>query len=227
MTDSILPRHIAFIMDGNGRWAAKRSLPRSNGHLAGVRAMRRIIDAAGARGIKYISLFAFSTENWSRPSEEIENLFGLIRRFIKKEALQYVSQGYVIRFIGELDMLPEDIASGCKEIYNASCDNTGTLIAVYLNYGGRADIVNACNKLIEQGLSVGEKEFENALCTSGIPAPDLVVRTGGEKRISNFLLYQLAYSEFVFVDCYWPDYDEKRLEETLAEYASRTRRFGS
>ncbi len=228
MVNSIMPQHIGFIMDGNGRWAERRALPRSSGHLAGVRSMQRIIEACAARGIKYISLFAFSTENWSRAPEEIENIFDYIRQYIRKQALQSISQGYVIKFIGDLDKLPEDIASGCKEIYAMSSSNLGPFIAVYLNYGGRNDIINACNSLINKGFSkIDQKDFENELYTSGIPAPDLIVRTGGEMRLSNFMLYQLAYSELVFTDCYWPDYDETRLEETLAEYASRTRKFGS
>lgn len=227
MDNLLIPLHIGFIMDGNGRWAKQRGLSRSNGHREGVRAMQRIIEASAAKGIKYISLFAFSTENWSRPQEEIQNLLDYVRQFLKRQAQDYLKQGYVIKFIGNLDELPDDIASGCKELHAASVGNDGTVVCVYLNYGGRNDIVNACNALLKSGLSeVGEKEFESALFTAGIPCPDLVVRTGGEIRISNFMLYQLAYSELMFTDCYWPDYDEKRLEETLAEYASRTRKFG-
>lgn len=222
-----IPAHIAFIMDGNGRWAEAKNMPRSKGHLAGIKAMQRIIESCAARGIKYISLFAFSTENWARSEEEINNLFEYVRQFINKQAKKYIELNYVVRFIGNLDGLPSDIREGCKKIYKESKNCDGLNVCIYLNYGGRNDIINACNALLEQSqYKISQKQFEKELYTNGLPPPDLLIRTGGEKRLSNFMLYQLAYTELMFLDCYWPDFDEIQLKETLTEYSLRTRKFG-
>ncbi|NCA67104.1 MAG: di-trans,poly-cis-decaprenylcistransferase [Clostridia bacterium] len=227
MVNYKIPEHIAFIMDGNGRWAASKGLARSKGHLEGIKTMKNVISICTAIGIEYVSFFAFSTENWSRPAEEINNLFDYIRKFLKREAQDYLKQNFAVRFIGDMDGLPSDIAATCAEFNEKARVSSVATICIYLNYGGKSDIVNACNRLLKKGRErVIETEFEAELYTHDIPEPDLLIRTGGEMRLSNFMLYQLAYSELIFTDCYWPDFNKERLEEMLAEYALRTRKFG-
>lgn len=222
-----IPNHIAFIMDGNGRWAKKRGLPRKIGHKEGAETLRKVIDASIELGVKNVTFYAFSTENWKRPKEEVDELFNLIRIFVQKELKKYVEKDIDIRFIGNIDGLPEDIQNDLRKIKH---DMKGgqTVVQIALNYGGRDEIVNAVNELIQEGkTNVTEEDISSKLYTVGVPDPDIVVRTAGEKRLSNFLLYQVAYSEFVFVDKLWPDFNKEDLIEVINEFNSRTRRFGA
>lgn len=221
-----LPQHIAIIMDGNGRWAAKRGLPRTAGHVAGVKALKKTVKAALELGIKYLTVFSFSTENWERPEEEVKGLMTLLSESCKKELKNMLEDGVRVSFIGGRDGLPEKVKKSIEktEAMTECCDKMQLIIA--FNYSGRSDILQAVNMAVALGETVTEDGFEKLLYTDGLPAPDLIVRTGGEKRISNFLLYQAAYSELVFTDKYWPDFNKKLLEKVLDEYGGRNRRFG-
>lgn len=222
-----IPRHIAFIMDGNGRWAKQRLLPRKMGHREGVKAMKLMIEECDKLGIEHVTFYAFSTENWARPQEEIDELFSLVKKFADNELAKYKDKGYRIRILGDVTQLPDDTRQALAKIVESSSDNKGMQINIALNYGGRQEIVQAVNKILQSGLCQIDAEMLNdCMYTYGMPDPDIIVRSGGEKRLSNFLIWQCAYSEFVFVDEFWPDFDRKVLDSIIMEYSRRDRRYG-
>lgn len=222
-----IPRHIAFIMDGNGRWAKQRLLPRKMGHREGVKAMKFMIEECDKLGIEHVTFYAFSTENWARPQEEIDELFSLVKKFADNELAKYKDKGYRIRILGDVTQLPDDTRQALAKIVESSSDNKGMQINIALNYGGRQEIVQAVNKILQSGLCQIDTEMLNdCMYTYGMPDPDIIVRSGGEKRLSNFLIWQCAYSEFVFVDEFWPDFDRKVLDSIIMEYSRRDRRYG-
>jgi undecaprenyl diphosphate synthase len=227
------PRHVAIIMDGNGRWASARSLPRVEGHRRGVEALRRTVRAAADLGIEYVTIFSFSSENWSRPLSEINDLFGLLRRFIGNDLAELHRDGVRVRVIGEREGLADDIRSLLKEAEELTRDNTKMTLVVAFNYGARAEIARAARRLAQEvadgkrdPASITADAISQSLDAPDIPDPDLLIRTSGEQRLSNFLLWQSAYSEFVFVPMHWPDFDRAALESAVAEFRGRERRFG-
>lgn len=219
-------KHIAFIMDGNGRWAKQRLMPRKYGHSEGVKAMKRVIEAASEYGIEVVSFYAFSTENWSRPQDEVDSLFKMVDKFAKDELEYYAKKGYRVHIMGDLSRLPESTASALKRIIERTANNTGLTVNIGLNYGGRDEIIRAVNKLIECGNAVTMDSLSTALDTSGMPDPDVIVRSAGEQRLSNFMLWQAAYSEFIYRKEYWPSFDKEILKGIIEEYSTRDRRFG-
>ncbi len=222
-----LPSHIAIIMDGNGRWATKRGLPRNSGHREGVRAIERTINACLKYGIKYCTFFAFSTENWKRSKEEIDGIFELLREYLKKNDNTFVEKEVKISYLGVIDPFPEDLKKALLDIMEKTKSFDKLEVNFAINYGGRDDIVRAVNKLLQSGYNkITESDILNALDTKNIPEPDFVIRTSGEMRISNFLLYQMAYSELYFPKVLWPDFNEKRFLKALKVYQKRNRRFG-
>lgn len=222
-----IPRHIAFIMDGNGRWAAQKGLQRSDGHRAGAEALKNMLDACSEQGIEAVTVYAFSCENWSRPQSEIKFLFSLISKFAKKELQNYADRGYRVMFSGDLTQLPQSTKNAIKKVMDYSKNNTGMIVNIALNYGARQEIVRAVNMILQSGIrNIDEQMFEDCLYTAGLPQLDLIVRSSGEKRLSNFMLWQCAYSELIFLDKYWPDFDKDTLIDILKEYSSRDRRFG-
>ncbi len=228
-----LPRHVGIIMDGNGRWAHAHGLPRGEGHRRGVEALRGAVRFAVRRGIRYLTLFSFSSENWSRPDEEIEGLFNLVRIFIRGDLAELNRSGVKVRVIGERHPLPSDIRSLIEEAERVTSGNRGLNLTVAFNYGSRDEIVRAARALAERAVrgelapeAIDHATFEKALDTVGIPDPDLIVRTSGEQRISNFLLWQAAYAELIFPPVLWPDFGDAEFEAALNEYASRERRYG-
>ncbi len=228
-----LPQHIAFIMDGNGRWAKMRHLPRIAGHKAGLDAARKMIKASADKGIKILTLFAFSSENWSRPQEEVSALMSLFIQALKTEVKKLHENNIQLRIIGNHSRLNPELQAAMKSAVELTGQNNGMILVVAIDYGGQWDIVKATQK-ISQKIQSGEIGIENItaeyfqqnLSTGELPNPDLLIRTSGEYRISNFLLWQLAYAELYFTPVYWPDFDEKSLEEALQFYAVRERRFG-
>jgi undecaprenyl diphosphate synthase len=227
------PRHIAIIMDGNGRWAAARGLPRVEGHRRGVEALRRTVRAAGELGVAYVTIFSFSSENWARPAQEISDLFMLLRRFIRNDLADLHRDGVRVRVIGERDGLEPDILAMLDEAEELTRSNTRMTLVVAFNYGARQEIARAARRLAQEvvdgkrdAASITADEFGKFLDAPDIPDPDLVIRTSGEQRLSNFLLWQAAYSELVFVGVHWPDFDRAALEGAIAEYRGRERRFG-
>jgi len=230
---SRLPRHVAVIMDGNGRWASRRGLPRAEGHRQGVEAVRRCVRAATQAGIGYLTLYAFSAENWRRPPTEISILMSLLKRYIRSDLDTLHEAGVRIRIIGEREGLSRDILALLEEVEARTRDNTGLNLVVAFNYGGRQEILRAARRLASEvaagrlePAAIDETRFADALDTAGMPDPDLVIRTSGEQRVSNFLPWQSAYAEYVFLPDLWPDFDEAVLARALAEYARRERRFG-
>jgi len=228
-----VPRHVAIIMDGNGRWAAARGLPRVEGHRRGVEALRRTIRAAGEIGIKIVTIFSFSAENWSRPANEVGELMGLLRRFIRNDLAELHKSNVRVRVIGERAGLEADIERLLVEAEELTKTNHGLTLVVAFNYGARQEIVRAVRSIaaaVKQGdLNVADIDmhmFAGFLDAPDIPDPDLIIRTSGEQRLSNFLLWQAAYSELVFVPTYWPDFDRATLEGAIREYRQRERRFG-
>ena len=227
------PLHVAIIMDGNGRWAAARGLPRAEGHRRGVDALRRVVRAASELGILYLTIFSFSAENWSRPATEIGDLFGLLRRFIRNDLATLHRDGVRVRVIGERDGLDSDICVLLNEAEELTRSNTKLHLVVAFNYGSRQEIAAAAQRLARE-VAEGQREPSSIdadtlgqyLNAPDIPDPDLIIRTSGEQRLSNFLLWQSAYSELVFVPTYWPDFDRAALEGVIAEYRRRERRFG-
>lgn len=224
-----VPEHIAIIMDGNGRWAKKRGMPRTAGHKEGLTSAKKIVKAAAQLGIKYVTLYTFSTENWKRAQEEVGFLMNLIKSHLRAEFEFYKKNGIRIKQIGDLAGLPEDVQ---KEIINAEKDTehfSGTTCILAINYGGRDEIVRAVRKIINQNKKseeITEELISSSLDTGDVPAVDLLIRTGGEKRLSNFLLWQNAYAEFVFTDTLWPDYNEEEFCKDIEEFQKRNRRFG-
>jgi undecaprenyl diphosphate synthase len=225
--------HVAIIMDGNGRWAAERGLPRSEGHRQGVEALRRTVDASRDLGITHLTLYSFSSENWSRPKQEINDLFGLLRRFVRRDLADLHKNGVKIRVIGTRAGLEQDLLRMIDDAVELTKDNTALNLTIAFNYGSRDEIARAAQRIAEDVASgslaapdISPETFSAYLDTAGLPDPDLLIRTSGELRLSNFLLWQLAYSEFVFVDVYWPDFSRETLEAAIAEYQRRQRRFG-
>jgi undecaprenyl diphosphate synthase len=228
------PTHIAVIMDGNGRWANARGLPRTAGHRQGAESVRRTVKAAMKLGIPYLTLYGFSSENWSRPMAEVEDLMGLLRRYLRSEIAKFHENGIRLQVIGQRDRLPGDIVRLIEDAEATTRDNDKLNLVMALSYGGRQDITNAARRAA-QAIAAGEiapedldeARFSSFLWTDGIPDPDLLIRTSGEQRISNFLLWQSAYSELVFVEKLWPDFDEDDLADAIREYQRRDRRFGA
>lgn len=227
------PSHIAIIMDGNGRWAKRRGLPRSMGHKKGAETVEKIVEAAKDLGVKYLTLYAFSTENWNRSEEEVSTLIGLLREYLKKDLSEIQKHNVRIRFIGEKNMLDEDIAQSMDRIEANTKNNDAMTVCLAISYGSRQEIVSAVKKIatiVQRGDisidEIDEKKMSSFLYTHDIPDPDLVVRTSGEQRISNYLLWQIAYCEFYFTDVYWPDFSKKDLEEIIENFNSRERRYG-
>jgi undecaprenyl diphosphate synthase len=225
------PAHIAIIMDGNGRWAVNRGLPRIEGHRRGADAVRRTVHAAAEMGVEYLTLFGFSSENWNRPEEEVSELMRLLSYYLRSETAELHKNNIRIRIIGERSRFSKDIISLIENAEELTKDNTSLTLAIALNYGGRQDILQAAKRVAESGLRLSDEAFEMAfeesLMTVGMPDPDLMIRTSGEQRISNFLLWQCAYTEMVFCDAFWPDFDRKHLEQAIEEYSTRDRRFGT
>jgi undecaprenyl diphosphate synthase len=225
----LVPRHVAIIMDGNRRWARSRDVPEAEGHAAGVEAIRPILKHAVKRGIEVLSLYAFSRENWSRSSQEVQTLFGLLESAIRDETADLVKEGVRVRILGRLDELPPGTRSSIAEALRATEAGTRLTLNVAFNYSGRSEIVDAVRRCLEDGLrpdQVDEDAISARLYTSDLPAPDLLIRTGGDQRISNFLIWQAAYAEFYFCDLLWPDFGPDALDAALEEYARRSRRFG-
>ena len=229
----LIPEHVAIIMDGNGRWASQRGLPRFEGHRRGVEALRKTIRAAEEIGIRYLTVYSFSSENWKRPAAEVSDLMGLLRRFIRNDLAELHSRNIRVRVIGVKEGLAPDIVALLDESEHLTRDNTGLTFIVAFNYGARREIADAA-RLIAQAVKAGEIDVETIdekmvstyLNTVGIPDPELVIRTSGEQRLSNFLLWQASYSEFVFTSGHWPDFGRDALVEALLTYQSRDRRFG-
>ena len=228
-----VPNHVGIIMDGNGRWAQARGLPRSEGHRRGVEALRVAVKHAARRGIGYLTLFSFSSENWSRPEAEIQDLFDLLRLFIRRDLQELSGNNVRVRVIGNRETLPGDIRRLIEQAEDDTRANTGLQLVVAFNYGARDEIVRAARRIAEGVASgslceseIDERLFSAMLDTSGIPDPDLVLRTSGEQRISNFLLWQAAYSEFVFLPVLWPDFGATDFDAALSEFGARDRRYG-
>ena len=227
------PRHVAIIMDGNGRWAAARGLPRAEGHRRGVEALRKVVRAAFELDIKYLTIFSFSSENWTRPASEIGDLFSLLRRFIRNDLATLHSDGVRVRVIGERDGLEPDILALLNEAEDLTRNNTRFTLVVAFNYGSRQEIASAAQRLAQEvadgkrdPASITAEKLGQYLDAPDVPDPDLIIRTSGEQRLSNFLMWQAAYSELVFVPIHWPDFDKAALEGAIKEYATRERRFG-
>lgn len=232
-TSSKSLNHLAIIMDGNGRWAKKRNLPRQVGHKAGVEKVKTITKACSEYGINYLTLYAFSTENWSRPLEEVNGLMDLLVIFLKKELDEMHKNNVRIRTIGDLSPLPEKSKAAMLNAIEKTKDNDGIHLIIALNYGSRDEMIRGIKKIahdVKEGVlqteDIDVSRFSSYLDTSDIPDPDLLIRTSGEVRLSNFLLWQLAYTEFYFTDVYWPDFDEKALDESIKVYQGRHRRYG-
>jgi undecaprenyl diphosphate synthase len=226
---SRLPNHIAFIMDGNGRWAERRNLPRLKGHGAGLDATRSVIKHLGEYHIKYVTLYSFSTENWNRPRNEVSGLLKLLEISLKKEVKELHKRGVVIRHLGHLDRLPQLLRQAIKDAIELTRNNTEMTLNLAFDYGGRLEILDAVRNILADGISpqdIDEKLFSSYLYTADLPEVDLVVRTGGDLRISNFLLWQSAYSEYYFTNVLWPDFNEEELDKALIAYSKRQRRFG-
>lgn len=226
-------QHLAIIMDGNGRWASRKGLPRALGHKKGAEAVKEITRAAGDLGVKYLTLYAFSTENWQRDPKEVETLMGLLREYMKSDLKEIQENGVKIVFIGERQMLASDIVESMRKLEADTKDNNKMTLCIALSYGSRQEIVNAAQKiatLAKRGDITPEdidiKMFSDMLYTKDIPDPDLVIRTSGEKRVSNYLLWQIAYAEFFFSDVLWPDFNKQELEKIITDFNSRERRYG-
>jgi undecaprenyl diphosphate synthase len=228
------PAHVAIIMDGNGRWAKSRGLPRFEGHRRGVEAVRRVVRSAIERGVQFLTVYSFSSENWSRPPEEVAMLMGLLKRFIREDLAELNANGVRVRIIGQRDNLKPDIIGLIVEAETLTASNRGLTLTVAFNYGGRQEIFDAARRLavdVRDGRldarSIGPEDLAERLDTSGLPDPDLIIRTSGEMRLSNFLLWQAAYAELVFLPVLWPDFDDAAFLSALDQYAARERRFGA
>ena len=220
------PHHIAIVMDGNGRWAGKRFLPRVAGHQQGVTTLRRCVKACAVRGVRVLTVFAFSSENWHRPADEVSGLMELFAVALSREVSQLTADGVRIYFVGDRAGLSAKVLSGINEAQSATALNSRLILNVCFNYGGRWDIVQAAAQLAQSGVKVSEEALAKAMSLSHVPDPDLVIRTGGEQRISNFLLWQSAYSEFYFSEMLWPEFDELELDRAIGAFRNRERRFG-
>jgi undecaprenyl diphosphate synthase len=229
-----VPRHVAIIMDGNGRWAKARGLPRTVGHREGAEALRRVVRASAEYGVGYLTVFGFSSENWKRPAAEVTDLMGLLRLYLRREIAEIDRNGVRLRVIGDRGRLSADIIRLIEEAEGRTAANTRLNLTVALSYGGRAEIVRAAQQLAEAARdgtldpeSIDEEAFQRRLFTADIPDPDLVIRTSGEKRISNFLLWQSAYAEYIFMDKLWPDFAGEDLKSAIVEFGGRKRRYGA
>jgi len=225
------PRHVALIMDGNGRWAQSRGLPRAVGHREGVQALRRTIKAAPELGVRCLTVFGFSTENWSRPADEVSDLMGLVRAFVGSDLKRLAAAGVRVKVLGRRKGLPDDIAAIVARAEAETASNEKFLLQVAFNYGGRADLVDAAQRLVDRARAgedvvVDEEALGAGLSTAGAPPVDLIVRTSGEQRLSNFLLWEAAYAEMVFQEILWPDYGAEALAEAIAQFGCRERRYG-
>ncbi|HRO79898.1 MAG TPA: polyprenyl diphosphate synthase [Alicycliphilus denitrificans] len=221
-----IPHHIAIVMDGNGRWATRRFLPRLAGHRQGVESLRRCVRACVARGVGVLTVFAFSSENWNRPADEVSGLMDLLAKALAREVPQLSRDGVRLHFVGEKSGLSDKVRDGLRQAEAATAGNGRLVLNVCFNYGGRWDIAQAAAALAARGEPITESSLHAAMGMAHVPDPDLLIRTGGEKRISNFLLWQAAYTELYFSDRLWPDFDEAALDEAIADYAARERRFG-
>lgn len=228
-----VPRHIAIIMDGNGRWATQRHLPRVVGHERGVSALRGVVEASMRRGVKYLTVFAFSSENWRRPEEEVSFLMGLFIKALEREVKELKNNGVRLRIVGDLSGFNEKLRKAIAKAESETAGNEAFHLTVAANYGGRWDILQGVRKMLktDPGLAdadapIPEEALSAHLAMSFAPEPDLFIRTGGEERISNFMLWQLAYTEFYFTDCFWPEFNEEQLDLAIASYRTRERRFG-
>lgn len=228
-----IPQHVAIILDGNGRWAKSKGMPRNYGHVQGAKTVEKICEEAYRMGIQYLTVYAFSTENWDRPEDEVDALMGLLRNYMKTCLKTAAKNNMCVRVIGEKSRLDDDIRKRIGELEEATKDNTGLHFQIAINYGGRDELVRAARKLAERVKSgelapeeITQEQLGNALDTAGIPEPDLLIRTCGEQRISNFLLWQLAYTEFYFTPIAWPDFTKEELEKAVAAYNKRDRRYG-
>lgn len=228
-----IPNHVAIILDGNGRWAKKRFMPRNYGHMQGAKVVEQICEDADSIGIKYLTVYAFSTENWNRPQDEVEALMKLLRNYLKDCIKRANNNNMRVRVIGEKSRLSDDIRSKIDELEECSKNNTGLNFTIALNYGSRDEIVRAVREIskdVKDGKisesDIDDKMISDYLDTKGIPDPDLLIRTSGEERLSNFLLWQLAYTEFYFTDVLWPDFNKKELIKAVEKYNERDRRFG-
>jgi len=219
-------RTVAIIMDGNGRWAERRGLPVAEGHRAGTKALRRTVEAAIDLGVETLIVYAFSTENWSRPEGEVEDLMEIFGETIERELPDLARQGVRARFLGRRDRAPEELRTQMEGLEEETAHNERLNLWIAFDYGGRAELVEAARRLVESGVEPDEESLRANLYAPELPDPDLLIRTSGELRISNFLLWQLAYSELVFLDVLWPDFGSRELEDALAAYAQRRRRFG-
>lgn len=233
MEQRYFPRHLGIIMDGNGRWAKKRGLPRSAGHTAGAIVFKTIVRYCSSIGIQYLTIYAFSTENWKRPFEEVGMLIKLFKQYLEEALRDFLNENIKVRFIGDTSAFPEDLQKLIRDTEEVSINHTGMVLNIALNYGGRSELVRAA-KLLALDVKGGkldpeqitEEALEQKLYTAGQPDPDLIIRPSGENRISNFLLWQSAYSEYVIMDILWPDFKPKDLDRAIKEYANRNRRFG-
>ncbi len=228
-----VPRHVAIIMDGNGRWAAARGLPRALGHRQGAEAVRGVVRTARALDIEVLTLYAFSSENWKRPADEVRDLMGLLRLYLRREIAELDRNDVRMRFIGDRSALSDDLQELIAHAEVRTGDNGGLQLVLAVNYGGRHEIVRAARRLAQDVAAgrlkpdeIDERAFADRLELADLPDPDLVIRTSGEQRLSNFLLWQSAYSELLFVDCLWPDFDEATFRRAIEEYSARERRFG-
>ncbi len=231
--DKPVPKHIAIIMDGNGRWAQSHGLPRAAGHRKGVEAVRRTVRAAIELGVPYLTLFSFSSENWARPASEIDDLMGLVRGYVRRDLTDLHEHGVRLRMIGEREGIEPDLLAMIDEGVTLTQNNTALNLIIAFNYGSRAEIAKAARTLAQQAVEgriapadITPERISEALDTQGLPDPDLLIRTSGELRLSNFLLWQSAYTEFVFLEAYWPDFGRELLEQAIAEFRNRNRRFG-
>ncbi len=230
---AVVPESVGIIMDGNGRWAKKRGLPRSLGHSKGAGVFRDTVIRCNELGVKYVTVYAFSTENWKRSADEIDSIVNLLREYLKKGFVEFKKNNLIIKFIGDVSQFPQDVIDEIRQLEADSASNTGMTLNVALNYGGRAEIVHAFRGMladVEAGRlsadDITEETVENYLYTAGQPSPDLIIRPSGEQRLSNFMLWQAAYSEFWFDKVLWPDFDKKDLLRAFADYAERDRRYG-
>ena len=221
-----VPHHIAIVMDGNGRWANRRFLPRVAGHKQGVDALHACVKACAERGVKVLTVFAFSSENWERPADEVSGLMELLAKALAREVAQLSKDGIQIHFVGERDSLSDSLKRGFEQAENATVQNTRLIFNICFNYGGRWDIAQAAAKLAAKGVPITPQNLNAEMSLVHVPDPDLVIRTGGEQRLSNFLLWQAAYSELYFSDKLWPDFDDAALDQAIDAFNQRERRFG-
>ncbi len=222
------PNHVALILDGNGRWATKRHLPRTVGHQAGIEAVKKAVDAGQELGIKILSFFAFSTENWKRDKEEVDGIFKILKNYIKENEEEYLQKNLKLVTMGDLTKLPMGLCEDIESLKEKTKNNSGMIVNIGLNYGGRDELVRAFNRLAADGKTeISEADIKNELYTADLPDPDLIVRTSGEQRLSNFMLYQSAYSELYFPKVLWPDFRKKHLLKAIKEFGKRNRRFGN